>query len=208
MPTGYTCDIEKGISFKEYATKCMRNFGALINMRDEPWDTPITKEKVSPPTSSSYHQTELEKAEKELEEFKLKSDEQLQKDFEQHVASEVERYEGYIKEKKELKKKYLEMLNKVYSFEPPTEEHESFHKFMIEQITGSIEHDCNLKYYQEELEKYQNLTFEDYVDKKLKSINWNIDYHGVEAEKEKNRTDGRWEWVEAAMKAIEEVENE
>lgn len=41
MPTAYTANISKGITFKEYALLCARNFGATITMRDEPLDAEI-----------------------------------------------------------------------------------------------------------------------------------------------------------------------
>lgn len=36
MPTAYTADIAKGITFKQYAMNCARAFGALIDLRDKP----------------------------------------------------------------------------------------------------------------------------------------------------------------------------
>lgn len=44
MPTGYTAAIKYGITFKEFALDCARNFGACISMRDEPRETPIPDE--------------------------------------------------------------------------------------------------------------------------------------------------------------------
>ena len=51
MPTGYTAEVQKGISFDKYALNCARAFGALVSMRDEPSDKEIP-EKLEP---SDYH---------------------------------------------------------------------------------------------------------------------------------------------------------
>ena len=47
MPTGYTCQIETGITFEQFALNCSRAFGALSNMRDDPSGTPIPN-KIKP----------------------------------------------------------------------------------------------------------------------------------------------------------------
>lgn len=54
MPTGYTHKIKDGMTFKEYALRCARNFGALMDMRDDPMDAPIPIF-----TPSGYHEEKL-----------------------------------------------------------------------------------------------------------------------------------------------------
>lgn len=60
IPTGYTADIAKDISFREYAISCMKNFGATIVMRDAPIDASITKENIS--CDISYYENGLKTA--------------------------------------------------------------------------------------------------------------------------------------------------
>ena len=43
MPTEYTHYIKDGISFKEFALKCARAFGACITMKEDPMDVEIPK---------------------------------------------------------------------------------------------------------------------------------------------------------------------
>ena len=60
MPTGYTAMLteEKEITFEDFALKCARAFGALIEMRDESLDAKIPEEfKVT-----EYHTVELNRA--------------------------------------------------------------------------------------------------------------------------------------------------
>ena len=60
MPTGYTSDIYDGkdISFREYALKCARNFGAYVEMRDSSLDTEMPTE-FEP---STYYRDKLDEA--------------------------------------------------------------------------------------------------------------------------------------------------
>ena len=75
MPTGYTADvIEKDISFREFALKCMRAFGALVSFRDDDSSKIITEVPLS-----DYHKKALEKAKKDLQLFKEQSPERLAK---------------------------------------------------------------------------------------------------------------------------------
>lgn len=45
MPTGYTSIIDdnENVTFKEYALRCARGFGALMHLRDESLDKEITE---------------------------------------------------------------------------------------------------------------------------------------------------------------------
>lgn len=64
MPTGYTAPIYEGkqITFPEFAMQCARAFGALIDMRDDPMDSPIPDAFVP----DTYHARELVKAREQL----------------------------------------------------------------------------------------------------------------------------------------------
>ena len=205
MPTGYTADIEKGISFKEYATKCLRNFGATINLREEPWDTPITKETICGSGDMSHYNKELEDAKQKLERFNRLTEEQKRIDFENEKSEKINRYNGYIQEKLELKKKYLQMLEKVKLFQPPTDDHVALKNFMENQIHDSIEWDCKLNFYYEVIEKANNKTFEDYLREKEESLLEDIEFREKVIRDNTDRNDSRWEWIEKALKSIDEV---
>ena len=62
MPTGYTAPIyegEENFTFKKFAMRCARNFGALIEMRGEPLDAEIDFDKCFQP--SDYYKKALER---------------------------------------------------------------------------------------------------------------------------------------------------
>lgn len=41
MPTGYTCEIENGMSFEQFALRCARGLAYLTSMQEESLDAPI-----------------------------------------------------------------------------------------------------------------------------------------------------------------------
>jgi hypothetical protein len=202
MPTGYTADIAKGITFKEYALGCARAFGALIHMRDDNPDTPIP-EKLP---QDNYHKEALEKALKDLSDFKALSSKDLMNGFLKHKKDTRAYQKKWYTEKKELAKRYANMLTQVKKYVPPTPEHENFKKFMIEQIESSIDFDCGnyADRYKSEIIKIKNLTKAEWYDDTLKGLQWSIDYHKKELAEESARNTGRQKWVDALRDSLKE----
>lgn len=64
MPTGYTADVASGkiTSLRDFALICARGMGALVMMRDEPFDAPIP-ERFEP---SVFYKKHLDEAKQEL----------------------------------------------------------------------------------------------------------------------------------------------
>jgi hypothetical protein len=82
--TGYTAGIESGEykSPKDFLKRCLRQFGVLISMRDEPLNAPIPKEiKVD-----SYYPNELKEAEKIYKDMSNKPDSYWKKEYEKEWA--------------------------------------------------------------------------------------------------------------------------
>jgi len=101
MPTGCTAKLmSEGQTFHEFIMQCARNFGALIMMRDDPWDAPIP-DKFEP---YGYHAKKLIEAREELKRLNNMSDEEKvafgmsekEKEIAQRpVASQIQsQYEG------------------------------------------------------------------------------------------------------------------
>lgn len=78
MATGYTCDVSDGkiTTLRDFALRCARAFGALITMRDEPFDAPIP-EKFEPHTD--YHDKAIREAREQLEKLSAMSPAQVAK---------------------------------------------------------------------------------------------------------------------------------
>jgi len=143
MPTGYTEDIKKGITFPQFAMSCARAFGACITMRDDSTDTPIPEE-FKP---SDWNLEELRKAEVTLEKLKDMTETEAERFARVEYWQESNRIVLEIKEDRKLMAQYRSMLEKVRQWQPPTLEHIEFKDFMVQQIERSIKFDGMEDYY-------------------------------------------------------------
>lgn len=199
MPTGYTAKIAEGITFNEFVMICARGMGALIMMRDESFDAPIP-ERFEP---SDYHATKQVAAELELNRLRNMSLDMAEEAAHTEFMEESERHTKTIQKNDDLRQKYEAMLAQVLAWHPPTSDHEGMKKFMVEQITGSIDFDCDNKYYRDNAPKRINGT--EWLTKKIASARHNIDYHRKEHEKEIERTENRNVWLKALRDSLEGI---
>ena len=143
MPTSYTVDVQKGISFKEYALNCAKAFGALVSMRDEC----STKEVPEVLMPQKYHLTEQEKAESYVSTLlSMSTKEAESKASSMYIKEENFRQEKLI-EYKNIKVNYQEMLIKTKNWVVPSSEHNTLKTFMTTQLEESIVFDCDDEYY-------------------------------------------------------------
>lgn len=139
MPTAYTSNMD--VDFNAFVMRCSRAMGALHFMRDEPLDAPLPtviqsdsdvmyKSIISELTSRLVSISKM--TDKEVEEAALAQFDKALKDFkaQKNVIDSLE-------------KKYLDMLNQVNSWQPPTAKHEGLKFFMLEQLEQSIRFDCS-----------------------------------------------------------------
>lgn len=189
MPTGYTCDIQKGIGFNKFVLGCAKAFGACVTMRDDPHDTPIPEE-FEPNT---YDLEATEDAKKELKKFKKMSVKEANEAADKEYKSNIKEHNKTIKEKIELKKKCEDMLAKVQEWLPPTPDHVHFKDFMIEQISGSIDFDCDLTYYLEH--KPTKLTGKEWLKQQIDRCEHDIEYHAKGHKEEVERVNQRNSWI-------------
>lgn len=199
MPTGYTADIAKGISFKQYALNCARAFGALIEMRDEPVGAPIPQE-FKP---SDYHLKAIKKAEASIAKINAMPAERLQAQANKDYRNERDRYLKAIKDGAKLKAQYESMLAEVVKYKAPSTDHEEFAKFMRDQITGSIEFDCGGSYYQDELRKLSPKSGKQWQKDSMRELRDSVNYHHKEHEAEVKRCADRTAWVNQLFSSLE-----
>lgn len=195
MPTGYTAKIKDGISFDEFIMSCARNFGALIMMRDEPSDAPIP-ERFEP---SDYHEKKISEIEHSIEEITFLSEadaaEAAKADWEENEQRRLSR----LLEIREQKKQYLNMLESVERWNPPTEDHVGLKDFMRDQIEKSIDFDCDESYYQQPEEKVSG---EVWRADRLEKLHNDLGYHLKGHEEEVARTESRNEWLLALRQSL------
>lgn len=169
MPTGYTADIAKDITFEEFILKCARAFGACITMKDDDSGDEIPQ-KFEP---STYHLNELERYKEKLIECNSITVEDAEKRALAEHKKRVEDNIVYDNERKKLKTQYSEMLDQVQLWLPPTKDHVRLKEFMIDQIEESIRFDCTSSYGGPS----RLLSGEEWLESRIESIADSIEYH-------------------------------
>lgn len=184
MPTGYTQGILDGEiqTFKEFAIKCTRSFGATIHMREDDLD-----KELIPRTPSDYYLKEIERCKQTLEEARVVPDDELVSERKTEIEASIQSMLKSVDEKNFNKTKLEKMLLEAQRYEPPTEEHVGIKRFMIEQLSETIKHDCDIEYYESRI------------------IELNLELQNISAEKiRKNMIESAQESLEYANKRYKE----
>ncbi|MBJ7935493.1 hypothetical protein [Bacillus cereus] len=196
MPSGYTCIIEdrEKVSGSEFILRCARQFGALITMRDERMDAEIPTFTVS-----SGHLERIETAKRNLEEYKSMSLEEAERLAEESYQNQIKSNQEAIQRKLTLKAKYLNTLEEVKLWDPPTDEHVGLKEFAIKQIEESIDFDCSTTYYEKPVTK---LSGEEYLKQMIEIYEDQVktaeDMHGREVESVASRN----QWVKDLKESL------
>lgn len=132
MATGYTAGVADGTitNFRTFAMQCARAFGALIEMRDDPMDTPIPTE-LKP---SSYHETALATANARLAELKAMAPDEITQKASADLAQDQAASETYRRARVEENARLRKMAAQVEAWSPPTPDHNGMKDFMLEQL--------------------------------------------------------------------------
>lgn len=189
MATGYTAEIEKGITFPQFAMNCARAFGGLVCMRDEPGDAPIP-EKFEP---SNYHTEELVRANKRFKEVMAMTETECEVEASKKFAAANKRRLEAIEHNKRLEQSYEAMLIQAKAWEPPTDDHKELKSFMIDQIAKSILFDCPCPPHEPDPVVLED--GETWRSAEIKTLTADLEYHLDEKDKEIERVGGLNEWV-------------
>ena len=191
MPTGYTEDIYNGkdVTFKDFALKCARAFGACVHQREDNIDDP-PRLKIA---DTSYYEEKLKKAKA----FKKPT----KAEYNLYIAKETEYLEIELAKNEKRIADYVAMLVNVKNWQPPTKEHFRFKEFMMEQLNGSIYADSS-EYYEKELKKIKALTYKDYCDILKTDAENDILSYTDEIKKEKARTEKSNKWLTKLFESL------
>jgi hypothetical protein len=200
MPTGYTAFLQEkpDMSFRDFALLCARAFGACIMQRDDELSTELVFDKPS-----DYHSNALKEAKKTLKETQNWSVKQSKEDLNADIYSANCRMREELKEQSQWKETYETMLDLVNKWKPPTEGHAQFKEFMIEQLTQSIEWDCNSHYYTQEVDRLNAFTPEEWKEEKIKNAIHDIEYHTKNHAEEVERIKQRNEWKYQLIQSLD-----
>ena len=199
MPSGYTADIENDISFEDYILGCARAFGATMHQRDDNLkDRPKLRS-----TENSYRVDALSNAKKKVAELEAMRGVNDRTAYGKKVIAEETAYnQEYFNKKVALRNKYEAMLQKAYNWFPPTPDHENLKKFMIDQITTSIDFDCETKYTMETLTKLSKANPLDKYNDDLRRAYKDVEYHETELYKERERNVEANKWISALYDSL------
>ena len=193
MPTGYTAPIADntpGFTFKKYLLTCARAFGALIDMRDDSLYAEIP-DSIEP---SKYHIENIERIDSEIELWRKLSPCEIKGKYEDYYKSQMDYYNKYLIESKELKERYAGMRKQAEAWVPPTSEHEGLKKFMIEQI------DISVRDYVPDIPN--RILPTDWFFSKIEMLKEDREYHVKEYDKEVKNCDEKTKWIQELKKSI------
>jgi hypothetical protein len=145
---------------------------------------------------------------KELSDFNNSSDEEIIKNKMKSFKERKEYVLNKIEEIKQNKYRLESILYDTQRWTPPTKEHINLKEFMIEQIKITIEHDCRLLFYDEDLieieEQMKSFDIIQYKKDKNNELNSSFIYYKSEYEKEVNRCNESNKWVSDLFKSLDD----
>ena len=204
MPTGYTAGIIDGeiTTFEQFATQCTRAFGATIHMRDNPMDSPY-----EPRTPSDYHTNSIQSKRERLEEIESMSDEKIVEDFNTQLGEDLKYHQTKMEEDKRNLEKLNSMLESAKSWVPPTEDHQPFRNFMIEQVESTIKVDGDPSYHVNKMvgikkQMEEGINPKEYREETIQEIKSQISYHETEYQKELVRCKDSNDWMDKFFESI------
>lgn len=139
MPTGYTAEVADGkvTDFRTFALRCARQFGATIMQRDDPMDEPP---KLREP--SEYYERSLAESKARLAWLDTLDVEQANDEAAKEYGEAIKQNREYAAKKILTRSRYETMLTEARAWEPPSPEHQELKRFMVQQLTESIDFDC------------------------------------------------------------------
>lgn len=200
MATGYTGVVTKNpnLTFTDFASQCARGMGAFIMQRDDSFDSPpIWKDKVR-----SYYRRAITKAKADVVRLSKMNKTRRAKYIVEQRNKKREYYLRAIGEAVVNRVRYVKMLLQVDAWQPPTPDHVEFKEFMKEQLTSSIEFDCNRARLQQKLNNLDGMSDDDLWQNLLAESRWNLEYAEKSLADEKSRIAKRNAWKLALAQSI------
>jgi hypothetical protein len=204
MPTGYTNGIIEGkvTTFKQFALGCTRAY--MVHMRDDSHDTAYYER-----TTGTYHTEAIQEARDKIIKLKKTSNKQLIDDRREEIKNDRLDSMRRIAEKLETKKTLEAFIKEAEEFVPPKGgKHDNIATFMKDQLTKTIEWDCDVTYYEKEIkdeeEEEKNLDPVVMRADYLKAYNADITYHKKHYDKEVKLCADHNKWYDDFVAALGE----
>lgn len=197
MPTGYTADISKGITFEQFILNCARAFGACISLRDEPGGGEAIPASFE---ASDYHPNAIVKERAIILELTGLTDEQCELRAQQAYDDALAFNAGERERMGQLLARYAAMKDQALAWVPPSSEHKRLKDFMLEQLDSSINFDCDTSYYDNN--KPTRMTGAEWRADRISNAFSSIEYHTKGHADEIASTHNRNEWVRLLRESL------
>lgn len=195
MPTGYTAAVVDGkvTTLRDFALTCARGMGALIMMRDDPWDAPIP-ERFEP---GDYYAKSLAEVQAELAALRAMHPTEWQAAADAEFAAAQKAKAEYLADKETQRARYDAMIAQV---EPWTGAPEGLKGFMLDQLYRGRDFDCpeDTSYWKEP----EQLTGEEWKAKREADLMQSGAKYAEEHQKEVDRTESRNAWIKTLFAAL------
>lgn len=198
--TGYTAFIADGEirTAKDFLKVCLRQFGVLVDYRDEPLSADIpTKLKVS-----DFYEKQCKEAEEKLIFLLHRNPREWEDAYKQAVNEAVAAYD--VAKAKEKDERYLlaELQRKIALWEC-SESFKNVKDFALEQLKITKPDDSSFK--AEKLKKLESITWEQYAAEQISDAQYKVDYGREKLEEEKRRIAEKQEFLDNFLKEIENI---
>ncbi len=197
MPTGYTAYVQDGATFEEFVWQCARGFGAMIEMRDEPADSPVP-ESFAP---SAYHKDKLAALEQEHSRLDAMTADEAAEAAAAEREQVVQANAARAAKCAETRQRYEAMIAQVKTWQPPSDDHSQLKEFMLDQLRESIRFDCD-GVYQAELPPADGT---EWLARNRERVACERAYHHKAYGEELERVNGRNEWVRKLRASVPPV---
>ncbi len=185
MPTGYTAAVVDGeiTELEPFVLKLARGMGALITMRDEPWDAPIPD--VFEP--SDYSAKRLREAQERHAEILAMTESECQKAALAEYVQIKEDEKSYLAKKEIGRERYKAMMAKVEAWEGAPD---GIKEFGLSQLRQGMDFDCpeNPSYYKTAKKQTGAEWRAEQLKKCLRDIQYSASAHEEEVARAKERT--------------------
>lgn len=188
MPTGLTYPLtEREMTLCEFAWRCARQFGALVQMRDHGMDAAIPPE-TNP---SNFHSDELRRVRAEIVRLEAMTEEEALAEADAEHEAALKGWREGKNEAEARVSRFQKLLAEVRAWTPPTPEHDNLKNLMIQQL----EMDSTLSGYWNEKPKRTGRA--SWRGAKLTRLRKDLAYHEKHLAEDIERAKGATAWVQA-----------
>lgn len=193
MPDWYTMIIETkaDVTFRDYALRCARAFGACVHQLDEDDDEPPRAREYD-----GHHGKALETAKAQVKEAQEMADEVVSALWQAECEKVAKENEKHRREHERKRAAYEKMRAEVVAWKAPTPDHERLKAFMLEEIDVSFSHD------EQPYQLKVSETPGGYREQLIKHAQWNIEWETKHHAEEVQAANSSKAWLDVLVASL------